>query len=161
MKRPDAGAPALEPRALTVGRGEVLRAGRDGTIIACGLSVVGALRAADVLAKDGIEAGVVNMATIKPLDESLVVECARRTGLIVVAENHSIIGSLGSAVAETLLEAGVAAGFARVGVADRFAEGGSTSYLQAKYGLDAAAIVEAFRSASKRRDAMRVPRATR
>jgi len=78
-----------------------------------------------------------------------------------VAENHSIIGGLGSAVAETLLEAGVAAGFARVGVADRFAEGGSTSYLQTKYGLDAAAIVAAFRRASTQRDAMRVPTAAR
>jgi transketolase len=161
MKRPDAGAPMLEPRALTVGRGEVLRSGRDGTIIGCGLSIAAGLRAAEVLAKEGIEAGVVNMATIKPLDETLVVECARRTGLIVAAENHSIIGGLGSAVAETLLEAGVAVGFARVGVADRFAEGGSTSYLQTKYGLDAVAIVAAYRRASTRRDAMRVPTAAR
>jgi transketolase len=155
MKRPDAGAPIGAPRALTPGRGEVLRPGSDGTIFACGISVAAALQAADALAAEGIEAGVVNMATIKPLDEALVVDCARHTGLVVTAENHTIIGGLGSAIAETLMEAGVAAGFARAGVADRFAEGGSTPYLQAKYGLDAPAIVAAYRLASTRRQALR------
>ena len=155
MKRPDAGAPIGAPRALTPSRGEVLRPGGDGTIFACGISVAAALQAADALAAERIEAGVVNMATIKPLDEALVVDRARRTGLVVTAENHTIIGGLGSAIAETLMEAGVAAGFARVGVADCFAEGGSTPYLQAKYGLDAPAIIAAYHLASTRRQALR------
>ena len=90
MKRPDAGAPVGAPRALAPGRGEVLRSGSDGTIFACGISVAAAMRAADTLSAEGIEAGVVNMATIKPLDEALVIECARRTGAIVAAENHTI-----------------------------------------------------------------------
>lgn len=157
MKRPDAAAPAPPARALTPGRGEVLKPGRDGAIIACGLSVAAALQAADALAAEGIDVGVVNMATVKPLDETLVVECARAAGVIVVAENHTIVGGLGSAVAETLLEAGIPVGFARVGVADRFAEGGSTPYLQAKYGLDWEAIVAAYRRASERRLALRRP----
>jgi Transketolase, C-terminal domain len=70
-----------------------------------------------------LEAGVVNMSTLKPLDEALVASCGRETGLVVVAENHSIVGGLGSAVAESLLEAGIQVRFARVGIADRFAEG--------------------------------------
>jgi transketolase len=140
MKRPDAGAPIGASRALT-SKGEVLRAGRAGTIIASGITV----------AAEGIEAGVVNIATVKPLDEALVIASALETGVIVVAENHSITGGLGSAVAETLLEAGVPAAFTRVGIMDRFAEGGSTPYLQAKYGLDATAIVAGFRRALAKR----------
>jgi transketolase len=155
MKRPDQANPDLAPRGLTPGRGEILRSGRDGAIVACGLMVAAALQAADQLAEQGIDAGVINMATIKPLDETLVVEAARRTRLIVAAENHSVVGGLGSAIAETLLEAGVAVGFARVGVQDRFAEGGSTPYLHAKFGLDAKAIVAAYKRAAQRRKAMR------
>jgi len=155
MKRPDKAIDDLAPRAMTPGRGEILRPGRDGVIVACGLMVAAALQASDRLALRGIEAGVVNMPTIKPLDETLVVEAARGTRLIVAAENHSIVGGLGSAIAETLLEAGVAAGFARVGVQDRFAEGGSTPYLQAKFGLNAEAIIEAYGRAAQRRDAIR------
>ncbi len=155
LKRPDAGVPIGAARPLRLGRGEVLRRGADGAIFACGVTVGAALQAADALAKQGTEAAVVNMATLKPLDEALVVEYARATGLIVAAENHTIIGGLGSAIAETLMEAGVAAGFARVGVADRFAEGGSTPYLQAKYGLDATAIVQAYRRAEARRATLR------
>jgi len=154
MKRPETAAAVL-PRALAVGRGEVLRAGRDGSLIACGISVAAALTAADALAAEGVDVQVVNMPSLKPLDEQFVVECARQTGLVVTAENHSIIGGLGSAVAETLLEAGVMVSFARVGVADRFAEGGSTPYLQSKYGLDARAIVEAYRRAANQRTARR------
>ncbi|WP_158814613.1 transketolase family protein [Methylocapsa sp. S129] len=154
MKRPDTAIPGLLPRSLTPGKGEILRLGRDGVIIACGVMVAAAMEASRRLAANGIDAGVVNMPTIKPLDETLVVESARRTGLIVVAENHSIIGGLGSAIAETLLEAGVSTGFARVGIQDRFAEGGSTPYLHAKFGLTADAIVEAYERAAGRRKAM-------
>jgi transketolase len=151
MKRPETPPGDFTARPLTPGRGEILREGRHGTVIACGISTVAALEAAQRLAAQGVELGVVNMAAIKPLDCELVIACARATGLIVVAENHSVVGGLGSAVAEALMEAGVAAAFARVGLADRFAEGGSTPYLQSKYGLDADAIVAAYRRLADRR----------
>jgi transketolase len=150
MKRPEKPIASLAPRPLIPGRGEVLRDGCNGTVIACGVSTLAAMEAAERLALEGVELGVVNMATIKPLDRELVIASARRTGLVVAAENHTIVGGLGSAIAETLMEAGVVAAFARVGVADRFAEGGSTEYLQSKYGLDADAIVAAYRRLAKR-----------
>jgi transketolase len=150
LKRPDVAGAEFKLRSIRRGRGEILRPGTDGTIIACGLMVAAALDAADLLAAEGKQVGVVNMPTIKPLDEDLVIDLARRTGLVITAENHSIIGGLGSAVAETLLEAAIPIGFARVGVRDTFAEGGTTPYLQAKYGLTAEAIVQAYvRAAGK------------
>jgi transketolase len=94
---------------------------------------------------------VANVSTLKPLDEETVLGLAGRAATVVTAENHSIIGGLGSAVAEVIAESGLRVGFARVGVRDRFAEGGSTNYLLAKYGLDADAIVTAFRRAQERR----------
>ena len=157
MKRPDKAIADLAPRGLTPGKGEIVRSGRDGVIVACGLMVGVAMEASTRLAERGIDAAVVNMPTIKPLHEALLLEFAWRTKLVVTAENHSIIGGLGSAVAETLLEAGVAAGFARVGVQDRFAEGGSTPYLQAKFGLMADAIVSAYERAGDHRKAMHKP----
>lgn len=104
-----------------------------------------ALIAADALAADGIQASVVDMASIKPLDEDMILERAATTGAIVTAENHSIIGGLGSAVAETLIEAGVGLPFERIGIKDRFCEGGTTPYLMNKFGLDHLAIGAAAR----------------
>jgi transketolase len=158
LKRPDGSLEGLEPRPLAVGEGEILREGRDGAVVACGLMAEKAMAAAAELAGEGVELTIVAISTIKPLDEKLVVSLARKLGLVVVAENHSILGGLGSAVAESLLEAGVSAAFERVGVRDRFAEGGSTPYLQAKYGLDAAAIVNAYRRASAKRGGTRMDR---
>ena len=83
------------------------------------------------------------MNTIKPLDTDLVISEAKRTGCVITAENHSIVGGLGSAIAETLLEAGVHTNFTRVGVKDTFAEGGSTPFLFDKYGLSARHIESA------------------
>ena len=94
---------------------------------------------------------VANVSSLKPLDEATVLALAGLTGTVVTAENHSIVGGLGSAVAEVIAESGLRVGFDRVGVRDRFAEGGSTPYLLAKYGLDADAIVAAFRRARQRR----------
>ncbi|HVO87997.1 MAG TPA: transketolase C-terminal domain-containing protein, partial [Casimicrobiaceae bacterium] len=88
----------------------------------------------------GVRAAVINVSTLKPLDVETIVAHARRTGVVVTAENHSIVGGLGSATAEALLEAGVPARFERVGVQDTFAEGGSTRYLFEKYRLSAHAI---------------------
>lgn len=143
MKRADARPEREVP--LTIGRGQVLREGAHGVVFACGLMVQAALTAASMLAQEGSELTVVNLPTLKPLDHELVVEQARRAGIVITAENHTIVGGLGSAVAETLMEAGVRAAFTRVGLRDTFAEGGSTPYLLHKYGLTADAIVAAFR----------------
>lgn len=145
MRRPEGPVPAdVEPRALTIGRADVVRDGGDGVVFACGLMVGIAAAAAERLAARGKSIAVVDVHTIKPLDVATVVEFARRTGHVVSAENHSIIGGLGSAIAEALMEADVRTRFRRIGVRDTFAEGGSTAYLFRKYGLDAEAIVAAF-----------------
>ena len=91
------------------------------------------------------------MASLKPIDDALIIECAKTSGAIVTAENHSIIGGLGSAVAETLADAGIGLPFRRVGVRDHFCEGGTTRYLMSKFGLDARAISEAARDVVKRK----------
>jgi transketolase len=151
LKRPDPDASdqAHVERELVIGRAETVREGRDGLILACGLMVDAALAAASTLEAEGTSVAVANVATIKPLDLAIV-EMARAAGTVVTAENHSVIGGLGSAVAEALMEAGVRCGFERVGVRDTFAEGGSTDYLLRKYGLTADAIVAAFRRARGR-----------
>ena len=152
MKRPE--APLDEPivqQPLEYGKGIPLRNGGDVAIIAVGLEVAEAVAAAETLSAEGIEASVLDMAAIKPLDADLVLEHAAATGAVVTAENHSVIGGLGSAVAETLAEAGMGLPFTRVGVRDRFCEGGSTEYLMRKYGLDSTAIAEACREVVRRK----------
>ncbi len=130
---------------FTLGKAELLRAGDDVVIFACGLMVTLALAAADQLSREGTQAAVVNVHTLKPLDSELIRELAARTGAVVTAENHSIIGGLGSAVAEAVFDAGIRCRGARVGIADTFAEGASPGYLFRKYGLSTEAIVAACR----------------
>lgn len=147
-------APPPEPLGATplaLGKLEVLREGQHGVIFACGLLCAAALDAAAQLDAQGLSVAVANVSTLKPLDEAGIATLAARCGTVVTAENHSVIGGLGSAVAEHLLESGVRVGFERVGVRDCFAEGGSTPYLLARYGLDAEAIVAAFLRAHARR----------
>lgn len=145
MRRADAALPeGFAPQPLVPGHADVLREGDDAVVFASGLCVGHALAAAERLAAGGRSVAVVDVHTVKPLDVAAVLHWAKRTGCVVTAENHSVIGGLGSAVAETLMEAGVAARFARVGVQDTFAEGGSTPWLFAKYGLDDAAIAAAL-----------------
>jgi len=152
IKRADGPPPEpLKPIGLTRGRLDRLREGRDGVIFASGLMCAAAMEAAEMLAKEGLSVGVANVSSLKPLDVDGVSELTRRGRVVVTAENHSIIGGLGSAVAEHLLESGMHVGFERVGVRDCFAEGGSTPYLMRRYGLDAPAIVSAFRRAYARR----------
>ena len=86
------------------------------------------------------------MASIKPIDEQLILESAQKTGAMITVENHSIIGGLGSAVAETLMEAGIGLPFKRVGIQDQFCEGGTTAYLMNKFGIDHIGIKKAARS---------------
>lgn len=124
------------------GKAEVLRQGSDVSIFATGIMTAKALDAADTLAKRGIQAEVINVHTIKPLDEETVIASAKKTGKVVTAEEHSIIGGLGSAVAEVLARQ-CPTKQAFVGVQDSFGESGSPDDLLEKYGLTAEDIVKA------------------
>ncbi len=127
---------------FTIGKGKVLREGTDATIIATGLEVNEAMIAADTLQAEGISVRVVNMATIKPIDKDLILACAAETGAIVTAEEHNVIGGLGSAVAEVLVESGKPVPMLRVGVEDTFGRSGPALELLELYGLTASHIVE-------------------
>ncbi|WP_444320460.1 transketolase family protein [Megasphaera sp.] len=124
------------------GKGTVLRDGCDAAVIATGLMVQEALKAADILANRGRQVMVIDMAAIKPLDEDLVVAAARKTGFVVTVEEHSVIGGLGGAVAETLSRR-CPTRQAYVGIQDCFGESGKAGDLLKKYGLTAEAIVDA------------------
>lgn len=129
-----------------LGKGVVLREGKDLTIIATGLPVSNCLEAAEKLAADGIDAKVINIHTIKPLDEELVVAAAKETGKVVTVEEHSVIGGLGSAVCDVVAEKAPAK-VMKIGVNDTFGESGPAVELIKKYGLDADSIyakVKAF-----------------
>ncbi|MCR5527044.1 MAG: transketolase family protein [Lachnospiraceae bacterium] len=122
-----------------IGKGIVLKEGKDLTIIATGLEVNESLEAAKLLANDGIDAEVINIHTIKPLDVDLVVKSAAKTGKVVTVEEHSIIGGLGGAVAEALAEH-CPTKMKRIGVEDRFGESGPAVELLDKFGLNANGI---------------------
>ena len=134
-----------EGEVFEEGKGKVIREGSDATIIACGLMVGNALKAAEELAQEGVQVRVVDMFCIKPLDKELIVRCAKETGAIISAEEHNVIGGLGGAVAEALCEAGAQVPMGFVGVQDRHGECGPYAKLQEKYGLDAAAIAKKVR----------------
>ena len=129
-----------ETYKFEVGKGIVMREGTDVTIIACGLMVGEALEAAEQLAAEGIDAEVINMHTIKPIDADLIVKSATKTGHVVTVEEHSVIGGLGSAVADVLCEQ-CPTPLKKIGVNDTFGESGPGAELLHKYGLDAANIV--------------------
>ena len=128
-----------EDYKFEIGKGEILREGSDVTIVATGICVSSALEAADKLAADGISAEVINIHTIKPLDTELIVKSAKKTGKVVTAEEHTIIGGLGGAVCEALSEKAPTP-VLRIGVNDVFGESGTAAALVAKYGLDGAGI---------------------
>ncbi len=129
-----------------VGKANVLKKGSDVTVIACGVMVPEALRAAEELLAEGISAGVINMSTIKPLDADAVIEAAKGSGAIVTAEEHSIIGGLGSAVAEVISEA-CPVPLVRLGIKDVFGTSGKPDDLMEKYGLTASDIKKAAKEA--------------
>ena len=143
MKRPETTPPDFIPQSLKIGKGVIRRDGSDLTIISAGLCVAESLAAADTLANAGIEVRVIDMASIKPIDQDLIIDSAVKTGAIVTAENHNIIGGLGSAVAEVIVEEGIGLPFKRVGIKDQFCEGGTTPFLMDKFGLNAPAIASA------------------
>ena len=122
-----------------IGKGIVLKEGKDVSIFATGLEVSETLEAAKMLAADGIDAEVINIHTIKPIDRELIVKSVSKTGKAVTVEEHSINGGLGSAVAEVLCEEQPAK-LLRIGVEDRFGESGPAVELIHKYGLDAEGI---------------------
>lgn len=135
------GRPAVEPVTdsipgykFEIGKGIQLRDGSDVTLIACGLMVQETLKAADLLAAEGISARVIDMPTIKPIDREIIVKAANETGAIVTAEEHNIIGGLGSAVAEVLTDEALVP-LQRVGVNDCFGHSGHPADLLVKYGL--------------------------
>ena len=131
-----------------LGKGVVLREGKDVTIIATGLPVSECLAAADKLAADGIDAKVINIHTIKPLDEDLVVKAAKETGKVVTVEEHSVIGGLGSAVCDVLSEKCLTQ-VMKIGINDTFGESGPAVELIKKYGLDADSIYEKVKAFAK------------
>ena len=144
-----AGVPVINDREdydFEIGKGILLREGSDVTIVATGIMVSASLEAAARLEAEGISAEVINIHTIKPLDADLIEASARKTGKVVTAEEHSIIGGLGGAVCEALAER-MPVPVCRIGIEDAFGESGSASALLAKYGLDADGVyrkVKAF-----------------
>jgi len=133
-----------------LGKAVTLREGKDVTIIATGIMVSKAISAASLLSKEGVDARVINVHTIKPLDEDVIVKAAKENGAIVTAEEHSIIGGLGSAVAEILVER-MLVPVSRVGIKDEFGESGSPDELLQKYGLTETNIVSAAKGVIKRK----------
>jgi transketolase len=121
---------------LELGKGLVVEEGSDISIIACGTMVDTAIDARKELKKKGINARIIDMHTIKPLDIKLVIKCAKETGAIITAEEHSIIGGLGSAVAEILIDHNLQLKFKRMGIRDKFCESGDPNDLLEKYGLN-------------------------
>lgn len=135
---------------FTIGKGNVLTEGTDVTIIASGIMVAEALKAAEMLAEQGIKAKVVDMFTWKPIDMQLIARCAEETGAIVTAENHNIFGGLGSAVAEAAAKTAPVP-IEMVGIQDRFGQVGTEDFLRKEYGLTADEIVKAVRRAIERK----------
>jgi transketolase len=129
-----------------IGKANILREGKDVTLFACGIMVAASLEAADVLAEEGISAEVVNVSTIKPLDTETVLGSVRKTNCAVASEEHSVVGGLGSAIAEALIDA-YPVPMERVGVQDMFTESGKPADLLKKYGMTAADVASAAKLA--------------
>jgi transketolase len=134
-----------------IGRAATIREGKDVTIIASGICVADARRAAEELQKESVSAQVINMFTIKPVDKKAIIAAAQKTGCVVTAENHNVINGLGSAVAEVLAE-NCPVPMERVGVMDEFGEVGSVDYLKERFKLTAEEIARKARIAVKRKN---------
>ena len=139
-----------ESYSFKIGKGQIVKEGNDLTIVACGVEVSRSLEAANMLANEGISARVVNMSTIKPIDDELLEKCARETGAFVTAEDHNIYGGLGGAVAESLSKS-FPSPIEFVGVQDTFGESGEPDELSEKYGLGSDAIINASNKVLRRK----------
>ncbi|QZY55779.1 transketolase family protein [Crassaminicella profunda] len=137
-----------EDMTFEIGKGIEVKEGKDATIIATGILVAEALEARELLSNEGIEARVIDMHTIKPIDIEIIVKAANETGAIVTAEEHNVIGGLGSAVAEVLVE-NKPVPMKRIGTQDTFGESGKPKELMEKYELTAKDIVKAVKSVIK------------
>lgn len=135
-----------EGETFTLGKGKMMKEGKDVSIFATGIMVAEAVEAVKMLEEEGIDAELINIHTVKPLDEEMVLSSALKTGCVVTAENHSVIGALGSAVSELLGEK-CPVPVKKVGVKDHFGEVGLTPYLKEKYGLTSKDIVDAAKVA--------------
>lgn len=124
-----------------IGKGEILKEGRDAVIFATGTLVHESLKAAEILEKENIKAYIADIHTIKPIDSRLIIDLAKKTNCVVTAEDHNVIGGLGSAVAEVLSE-NYPCLMKRIGLQDRYAESGKPDELYRKYGLDSESIAE-------------------
>ena len=127
-----------------IGKGDVVKEGKDLTIVATGLCVASALEAAEMLKADGVDAEVINICTIKPLDEDLIIASAKKTGKVVTVEEHSVIGGLGSAVCDALCEKALTP-VCKLGMQDKFGESGSAQALMEKYKLDGKGVYESIK----------------
>lgn len=150
MGRADFPVVTGEDDPFVIGKARLMREGSDVTLIGCGQMTALCLEAADKLAEEGVSAEVLNISTIKPFDAEAVVRSVSKTGCCVTAEEHSIIGGLGSAVAETLAE-NRPAPLERVGTRDTFGESGKPADLMVKYGLTSAAVADAARKCISRK----------
>jgi transketolase len=158
----------VPPRIFTVdypfeiGKAYTIKDGKDATIIATGYMVSEAIKAIDILEKKGMDVGIINMSTLKPLDEEAIIKAAKKTGAIVTAENGSIIGGLGEGVAAVLAE-NVSASLVRVGIEDEFSQsarviGASKDDLMIHHGLTAEDLAEAVKRCIIKRDNLKLPR---
>ncbi len=150
LSRPNVATVHESPSSLDIGKATVLRDGSDVTIVACGIMVSEALIAAENLAQEGISAEVIDSHTVKPLDTATIGRSAEKTGIVVTAEEHNIIGGLGGAVAEALSESHPVR-IERVGVRDTFGESGEHAELMVKYGLTSKEVGQAARRLVKGR----------
>ncbi len=138
-------------REFEIGKGVTVREGSDITVIACGIMVSKAKEAAEILEKEGVSVRVVDMYSIKPIDEELIVACAKETGAIVTAEEHNVIGGLGGAVCEVLGRNGCGVPVGMVGMQDCFSVTGSYADLFREFKLDAAGVAEKIRETLARK----------
>jgi len=139
-----------EDESFGLGKAKVVREGKDCTVFAIGIMVHKALEAAELLKAEGIELQVVDLLSLKPIDAGTVIDCARRTGRCVVAEEHQPFGGACSAVSEVLAQAGVGAPTEFVAIPDCFTQSGKYDQLMERYGLDAAAVAAAVRKVMKK-----------
>lgn len=139
-----------ESDPFVVGKANVLRPGKDVSLFACGLMVYEAIRASELLAKEGIQARVVNMHTVKPVDRQVILSACRETGAIVTAEEHTVVGGFGSAVAEVVVEEHPVP-MARIGIQDRIGESGEPEELFRAFHLTASDIAQAARDVIRRK----------
>ena len=136
---------------FTLGKATTMKRGKDVTLIGTGITVSRCLRAQQILQEDhGVDATVINMSTLKPIDEKAIVSAAKRTGAIVTAEEHSIIGGLGSAVSNVVSEHSPVP-MKIIGIPDVFGESGSSDALMEKFGLTAVNIAKAARAVIKKK----------